>query len=66
LPNASLLLCSDEGIHLQGAKVILLRYFSKYYFKKYAFLPRFLTVLLFFVPFCCNLSVLYAHFVIDE
>ena len=52
-----------DSVHLQGAKVIILRYFSKYNLKKYAFLPRFLTVLLFFATFCCKLWVYFAHFV---
>jgi hypothetical protein len=50
-----LLLFYGDSVHLQGAKIIILRYFSKYNLKKYAFLPRFLTVLLFFATFCCKL-----------
>lgn len=54
---------NGDSVHLQGAKVIILRYFSKYNLKKYAFLPRFLTVLLFFATFCCKLWAYFAHFV---
>ena len=55
VPLCVMVFYKHQGLYLQGAKVILLRYFSKYYFKKYAFRPRFLTVLLFFVPYCSNL-----------